>query len=167
MLKHITCMVCGCVYVQGWARCGPLCTQTTRSGRRESGRAVSPYLGTIVCPFVCLLRCNSCTMAMSSALGDIGFKRPLSLVTSEPEVSRLTLNKDALVILACDGLWDVVTSDEACAIAKQSASPQAASEALVQHAYRKGSTDNISVMVVRLMLPEQIADSKPAPAARL
>lgn len=91
-------------------------------------------------------------LAVSRALGDLGFKMNLQLVSAEPEITQVALDvhSDSCVILACDGLWDVVSSQEACDIASQYDNPQAASVALVKHAYQQGSTDNISVLVVKI-----------------
>jgi len=59
-------------------------------------------------------------LALSRALGDFVFKRNTSMKAEEqivialPEVEVRTINKDwEFVILACDGIWDVVTNEEA------------------------------------------------------
>ena len=61
---------------------------------------------------------------------------------------------DEFVILACDGLWDVTTSQEAVNIAKEGLGsgkpPQDVSADLVNYALRTGSRDNVTVMVVVL-----------------
>ena len=48
---------------------------------------------------------------MSRSLGDLDFKRNGKMfVSAEPAVSRLALSRDvALIVLASDGLWDVMT----------------------------------------------------------
>ncbi|KAG5191135.1 phosphatase 2C-like domain-containing protein [Tribonema minus] len=64
-------------------------------------------------------------------------------------------------ILACDGIWDVLSDEEACAIVARAAAEagegggegdarNAPAQALVAEALRRGSTDNITVMVVFL-----------------
>lgn len=57
--------------------------------------------------------------------------------------------------MACDGLWDVVDNQEAVNFVKRcqqegELDPESISKKLVQLALTKGSTDNISVMVVFL-----------------
>ncbi len=60
---------------------------------------------------------------------------------------------DAFVVLACDGVWDVLSNAEAAALvagAPPEASLRDRAGAVVKAAYDKGSTDNISVVVIRL-----------------
>lgn len=59
-------------------------------------------------------------LALSRALGDFVFKRNTSMKAEEqmvialPDVETKTINEDwEFIILACDGIWDVVTNDEA------------------------------------------------------
>ena len=53
----------------------------------------------------------------------------------------------ATLILACDGVWDVF-DDVAAAAIVAAAPPATAAEALVRAALAKGSTDNITAVVV-------------------
>ncbi|KAH7295104.1 hypothetical protein KP509_27G032500 [Ceratopteris richardii] len=91
-------------------------------------------------------------LAMSRAIGD-HFLEPY--VIADPEVTMtLRSDEDECLILASDGLWDVVSNQDACTIAKRSLAatmdPQIAATALVQKAHENGSTDNISVVVIDL-----------------
>ena len=59
-------------------------------------------------------------LALSRALGDFEFKQNGDLpknrqaVTAYPDVTVETITNDTqFVLLACDGVWDVVTSQEA------------------------------------------------------
>jgi len=53
-------------------------------------------------------------LAVSRSLGDAEFKRPRELVSAEPEVGRLRLRPgDQVIVSATDGLWDVVSDDDA------------------------------------------------------
>ena len=55
------------------------------------------------------------SLAVSRALGDAEFKRPLALVTACPELTETRLQpSDEFLLVACDGLWDVMASAEAC-----------------------------------------------------
>ncbi|XP_054819199.1 protein phosphatase 2C 50-like [Prosopis cineraria] len=108
-------------------------------------------------------------LAMSRSIGDRYLK---PWIIPEPEVTFLPRAKDdECLILASDGLWDVVTNEEACDLARrrillwhkkngvalasergEGADPaaQAAAEYLSNRALQKGSKDNITVIVVDL-----------------
>lgn len=63
---------------------------------------------------------NSIMLATSRALGDRHFKRrEPHIVTAEPDISKHELqpSEDSFVIIACDGLFDVMSDVEACQIA--------------------------------------------------
>jgi len=69
-------------------------------------------------------------------------------VTYVPEVFFVELvPEDRYLIIACDGLWDVLTNDQAFAIVSQYSDAARASAALRDYAHCLGSTDNISVIV--------------------
>ncbi|KAG5537930.1 hypothetical protein RHGRI_025129 [Rhododendron griersonianum] len=108
-------------------------------------------------------------LAMSRSIGDRYLK---PWIIPEPEVMFIPRTReDECLILASDGLWDVMTNNEACEIARrrillwhkkngdiplvdrgQGTDPaaQAAAEYLSMSALQKGSKDNISVIVVDL-----------------
>ncbi|CAM9874600.1 unnamed protein product, partial [Discosporangium mesarthrocarpum] len=90
-------------------------------------------------------------LAVSRAFGDRNMK---GSINADPDVKQRALERgDEYLILATDGLWDVVTSQEACNIVSNCGSdlgPQACSELLTATALRKGSMDNTSAMVVDL-----------------
>ena len=78
-----------------------------------------------------------------------------SAYTATPEVRSIQLEEsDDFLILASDGLWDVVSSAEAVTAARKSLAADrdaaAAAAVLVERAKQLGSTDNISVVVVLL-----------------
>jgi serine/threonine protein phosphatase PrpC len=69
--------------------------------------------------------------------------------------------RDAFLVLACDGVWDVLTSQEAVEFVYRSFQEEVASgrsvtedivakvsDSLVQECLNRGSTDNISVVLV-------------------
>uniref|UniRef100_A0A0E0FQF7 protein-serine/threonine phosphatase n=1 Tax=Oryza nivara TaxID=4536 RepID=A0A0E0FQF7_ORYNI len=102
-------------------------------------------------------------LATSRSIGDYYLK---PYVIAEPEVTVMDrTDKDEFLILASDGLWDVVSNDVACKIARNCLSGRAASKypesvsgstaadaaaLLVELAISRGSKDNISVVVVEL-----------------
>jgi protein phosphatase 1L len=88
------------------------------------------------------------TLAMSRALGDATLK---PFVTPEPRIAEGSLGRsDDLAVIACDGVWDVLTSEEAIALARTALTPDAAARLLRETALERGSTDNITVIVVDL-----------------
>ncbi|GAB2218095.1 hypothetical protein Droror1_Dr00001313 [Drosera rotundifolia] len=107
-------------------------------------------------------------LAMSRSIGDRYLK---PWIIPDPEVMCVPRTKeDECIILASDGLWDVMTKEEVCDAARRrillwhkkngtvsetsgkGADPaaQAAAEYLTKLALQKGSNDNISVIVVDL-----------------
>ncbi|KAI3468615.1 hypothetical protein Pfo_025278 [Paulownia fortunei] len=99
-------------------------------------------------------------LATSRSLGDHYLK---PYVTSKPEVTVIRRSEsDDFLIIATDGLFDVVCNEVACEVVKKCLSGQCrrqgseesgASEAaaiLAELAVAKGSRDNISVIVVQL-----------------
>eukprot|EP01026_Neomeris_dumetosa_P029726 TRINITY_DN24010_c0_g1_i1.p1 TRINITY_DN24010_c0_g1~~TRINITY_DN24010_c0_g1_i1.p1 ORF type:complete len:291 (-),score=33.53 TRINITY_DN24010_c0_g1_i1:263-1135(-) len=86
-------------------------------------------------------------LAVSRAIGD----RPLKkFVTAEPHVkSQQILPCDDFVILASDGLWDVVGPQGAIDLIRNIRDPETAASKLTHEAYKRGSADNISCVVIR------------------
>lgn len=62
--------------------------------------------------------------------------------------------EDEFIILACDGLWDVVTSQRAVELARSqlrvSNSPESAAQSLIQQAMERHASDNVTVLIVGL-----------------
>uniref|UniRef100_A0A7S0R8D2 protein-serine/threonine phosphatase n=1 Tax=Chlamydomonas leiostraca TaxID=1034604 RepID=A0A7S0R8D2_9CHLO len=101
-------------------------------------------------------------LAVSRAIGDHCL-RPF--VIAEPEVTRVARRpEDRLLLLASDGLWDVFRNDEACATALAKFNEEVAkggsakacvkkvASDLAKSAMRRGSRDNITVVVVDIRL---------------
>lgn len=86
-------------------------------------------------------------LAVSRAFGDRPLKR---FVIATPDVREEVLTpQDDCVILATDGVWDVITNQEAVALASRIPDAQRAARCLVEEAYVRGSLDNISCVVVK------------------
>jgi len=97
--------------------------------------------------FVVLNRVNG-ILAVTRSLGDHAMK---DYVIGDPHLQEVKLEPtDTHVIIACDGLWDVASDQEAVDLVIQESDAQKMSEKLLVHALKNGSTDNISVMVVIL-----------------
>ena len=101
-------------------------------------------------------------LAISRAIGDHKL-RPY--VIAEPEVMRMERHvDDRLLILASDGMWDVLSNDEVCKIAlaelervlaKGSSVRSGLTKAarlLADTALKRGSRDNVTVLIVDLKL---------------
>jgi len=93
------------------------------------------------------------SLSVTRAFGDLELKK---WVISDPHVKSLKLqDTDTHLIIACDGLWDVVTFQEVIDnmwnnYQAGKKDPNVLSEILVKLALDKGSKDNVSVMVVEL-----------------
>ncbi|KAI3645445.1 hypothetical protein MP228_008373 [Amoeboaphelidium protococcarum] len=111
--------------------------------------------------FIMNNRVNGC-LAVTRALGDASMK---DLVTSAPYTAQVALSStDVFMVLACDGLWDVMTDQEVVEFVQkffadyktsvesaedQRQDVQLCAEALMKHALANDCTDNISCMVVK------------------
>jgi len=104
---------------------------------------------------------NIFSIAVSRAIGDIMFKAPQftnnqsSGLIADVEVTEFDLTgEDQFIILACDGLWDVMTHQEAVDFVlqclKEDDDPHRVSKKLVDKAFQKGSMDNITAMICAL-----------------
>jgi protein phosphatase PTC1 len=77
-------------------------------------------------------------LAVSRALGD-GSLHPY--VSAEPYVSATPLEEgDTMLILACDGVWDVLSDQDAVDLLAGQTDPQAAAIMLRDKAFEKNST---------------------------
>jgi protein phosphatase 1L len=87
-------------------------------------------------------------LAVSRALGDVGLK---PFVTCEPRVveGHLGMEND-FVVLACDGVWDVLNPQDVIQIARSAENPRDGARQIKEKALDCGSTDNISVIVLDL-----------------
>ncbi|XP_062228949.1 probable protein phosphatase 2C 56 [Phragmites australis] len=86
-------------------------------------------------------------LAMSRAFGNRLLKQ---YVKADPDIQEQEVNSDLkYLILATDGLWDVVRNEEAISLLKAEDGPQAAAVKLTEIAYSRQSTDNITCIVVQ------------------
>jgi len=96
-------------------------------------------------------------LSVSKAFGDI---EAAPFVTHRPDIFHYKLDKsDKFLILACDGLWDVLDNNEAINFVLENCYDEKfektndkvnIAQKLAEHALRKGSMDNITVVVVFL-----------------
>jgi len=93
------------------------------------------------------------TLALTRALGDHSLKGPGGGVTAEPHyVSHRLSAADRFVLLASDGVWDVVSDEEAhrLLLSLDAESADEMCKRLVSLALERGTRDNVSALVVRL-----------------
>ncbi|XP_053731471.1 protein phosphatase 1B isoform X2 [Synchiropus splendidus] len=102
------------------------------------------------------------SLAVSRALGDYDYKcvngkgPTEQLVSPEPEVFVMVRapEQDQFVILACDGVWDVMSNEELCEFVRSrlevSDDLERVCNEVVDTCLHKGSQDNMSVVLVCL-----------------
>ncbi|XP_023778527.1 neutral and basic amino acid transport protein rBAT isoform X2 [Cyanistes caeruleus] len=99
------------------------------------------------------------SLAVSRALGDYDYKcvdgkgPTEQLVSPEPEVCEiLRAEEDEFIILACDGIWDVMSNEELCEFVKSrlevSNDLETVCNWVVDTCLHKGSRDNMSIVLV-------------------
>ncbi|XRB01828.1 protein phosphatase [Pycnococcus provasolii] len=110
-------------------------------------------------------------LAVSRALGDLPLKEPKPVVSAEPEIHKVDVDpsKDAFLVLACDGVWDVLDNEQVVQIVARrlfgsvddvapaseanASAPKSmeelAAEDVVRTSYQEGSGDNLTCVVMR------------------
>jgi len=92
-------------------------------------------------------------LSVSRAFGDISAE---PYVTCEPDLFKYKLNKyDKFIVIACDGLWDVMTNEEVvnfilheCYDDSGKRIKDKIAKKLADKAIQQGSTDNVTIIVV-------------------
>lgn len=95
-------------------------------------------------------------LAVTRALGDWSVKRlssSLSPLISDPEIKQMVLTEeDEFLIMGCDGVWDVMTSQYAVTFARQGlrrhGDPRRCAMELGREAFRLDTSDNVTVVVI-------------------
>jgi len=115
-------------------------------------------------------------LAVSRAFGDLLMKEPQrygcaaatgELVTAVPEIHTYDLDpsEDRFLIMACDGVWDVLGDEEAVSICSEHRSVDSAAHALIRRSFEIGSDDNLTALVVAWHAVED-AQQQPPDAKR-
>lgn len=86
-------------------------------------------------------------MSVSRAFGDPGHQ---PFVVAEPDTCRTTTCRYAFVILATDGLWDVVSNQDAVEAVLHTGDGKNAARVLCDKAREKHTHDNVTAMVIYL-----------------
>jgi hypothetical protein len=98
-------------------------------------------------------------LAVSRALGDFQFKDPklppeATKVTANPDMSVVARSDtDEFIVLACDGIWDVMSNEEVIESVGRyfhlgESSAMLVSEELIEDCLAKGSKDNMSALTL-------------------
>ncbi|XP_076907077.1 putative protein phosphatase 2C 47 [Bidens hawaiensis] len=95
-------------------------------------------------------------LSVARALGDWHMKGPKGSdgpLSAEPELEEITLcEEDEFLIIGCDGLWDVMSSQYAVTIVRKELmlhnDPEKCSRQLVMEASKRNSCDNLTVVVI-------------------
>jgi protein phosphatase 2C family protein 2/3 len=101
-----------------------------------------------------------------AGLKDQSGEGPLS---AEPEMQHAVLTEeDEFLVIGCDGLWDVFTSQNAVDFARKELQlhndPERCSRELVAEALRRYSCDNLTVLTVCFKMeppPQRVCASRP------
>ncbi|PRT52546.1 Protein phosphatase 2C 1 [Wickerhamiella sorbophila] len=103
----------------------------------EDGRIIGPYGG----------------LAVTRTLGDLAYK-PYACAIPFVNYGYIN-NEDEFVIIASDGLWDVMTPQDAVAKARNLGTASEMASELVEYAIKKSSRDNITCGVVLFRPPRE------------
>jgi len=108
-------------------------------------------------------------LAVSRAFGDLLLKEPErygcvgvapgGLITAVPEIRIVDINpaEDRFLVLACDGVWDVLSDDDAVAVCSSQSGPEMAALALIRRSFSAGSDDNLTAVVITWRPADQAA----------
>lgn len=90
-------------------------------------------------------------LAMTRSLGDLYFKQPTLLSIAEPEIQIVPLSdKDLFLVLATDGIYDILSNQEVVdLVLRHWDNPEEAAKNVVRSAYKRGSEDNLTVLVIQ------------------
>ncbi|OHT13082.1 Protein phosphatase 2C 1 [Tritrichomonas foetus] len=88
-------------------------------------------------------------LMLSRSIGD---KHVADYISTEPYTTSTFVSNNTKMIIACDGVWDVMDDQTAANIYLCSTSPQDAARKIKDEALKRGTKDNVSVMCIDLKL---------------
>ncbi|KAJ0092508.1 hypothetical protein Patl1_24803 [Pistacia atlantica] len=108
-------------------------------------------------------------LSVTRALGDWNLKLPLgsaSPLIADPDVQQVLLTEDdEFLIIGCDGIWDVMSSQSAVSLVRrvlrQRDDPKQCAQELVMEATRLHSSDNLTVIVICFNSPARAESCPP------
>lgn len=109
------------------------------------------------------------SLAVSRALGDYDYKNnpdmapTEQLVSPEPEVTVFDRTEDdEFIILACDGIWDVISNEELCLYVRSrlvlTDNLEEICNQVIDTCLQKGSRDNMSIVIVTFQNAPEISE---------
>ncbi|KAJ8476924.1 hypothetical protein OPV22_020651 [Ensete ventricosum] len=121
-------------------------TDDHRAGREDERNRIENSGGYVTCRNG-IWRVQD-SLAVSRAIGDLNMKE---WIISEPETETVQLTPDCeFLILASDGLWDKVESQEAVDVVSRQSNTIKSCRDLIEISCRRGNRDDITVMVIDL-----------------
>jgi serine/threonine protein phosphatase PrpC len=90
-------------------------------------------------------------LSVSRSFGDLQLKEPSAVVSSVPDVThRVVSASDCFLVLACDGVWDVLSDQEVIDIVLRGTScdPKSSAVDIVRTAHQRKSGDNLTCTVI-------------------
>ncbi|KAF9688203.1 hypothetical protein SADUNF_Sadunf02G0172700 [Salix dunnii] len=113
-------------------------------------------------------------LSVSRALGDWDMKLPRgspSPLIADPEFQQLVLTEDdEFLIIGCDGIWDVMSSQHAVSLVRHGLQrhddPEQSARDLVMEALRRNTFDNLTVLIVCFSSVDYREPSPPTPRQR-
>jgi len=143
----------------------------TADDEEERERIINNVSSSIVSQRYGNWRVGSAGLQVTRSIGDADMKIE-GVLTAEAEIHDVELDDDDdwFVIIATDGLWDVIDDQEAvrlmCDTVKQ---PSMCAQRLVTEAIARGSRDNVTAIVVVLRAEQGTAEmvwsSEPSPSS--
>jgi serine/threonine protein phosphatase PrpC len=116
-----------------------------KPNRESERRRIMQAGGSVV--FMGCWRVNG-VLATSRGFGDRELKK---VVSAEPEIRHRTLMEgDDYLVLASDGIWDVLSNQVVADIVARSSGCRNAASAVTEEALRRGSMDNVTAVVISL-----------------
>jgi protein phosphatase 1L len=116
-----------------------------KPNRESERRRITQAGGTVT--FMGCWRVNG-VLATSRGFGDRELKK---VVSAEPEIRHRTLTEgDDYLVLASDGIWDVLSNQNVADIVARAGGCRAAASAVTEEALRRGSMDNVTAVVISL-----------------
>ncbi|CAH1791067.1 unnamed protein product [Owenia fusiformis] len=111
------------------------------------------------------------SLAVSRALGDYDYKNvegksPVEqLVSPEPEINIIArTDQDEFVVLACDGIWDVMTNDDLSNFVRSrirlTDNLETICNQVIDCCLYKGSRDNMSIVIVALPGAQPVSEDE-------
>jgi serine/threonine protein phosphatase PrpC len=85
------------------------------------------------------------SLSLTPAIGDGSLA---DQICATPYTDQVAYDPGHALIIACDGVWDVLTDDEAAVLCLAAGDPAAGARAIKDAAVAKGSSDNVSVICV-------------------